>query len=843
MAISKIVQNSIDETSVSLGVKITNVQVANSSYTVLDDTAVNVGGGYIVITGAGFKESAQVLVGQNTACSVTIIDSTTIRAEVPAKDAGTYPVYVVNTDGAVGIRVPGLTYSGYPTWVTDSTLPDQGVDEAIEIQLDATGANSYVLQTGSTLPSGVNLAANGLITGTITGVEEDTLYNFTIEAIDIENQESPRAFNVTITVGDDYFNQTVLLLDGDGTSGANNNVFRDSSNNNFAITRNGNVTQGTFTPFSLPDGWWSNYFDDSGDYLQISSNSAFSFGTSDFTIECWFNAYTLNAAASGQDGIITMLGSVGLYVASDAVIVTHANVATLNNFLASLTKNTWYHLALTRSGTDMKAFINGVQTGTTFTNSTNFSNNGNVRIGTETSQYFHGNISNLRVIKGTALYTSNFTPPTGPLTAVSGTSLLTCQSNRFKDNSTNNFTLTPSGDVKVTPFSPFAPAAAYSAATNGGSAYFDGTGDNLSFTANSAFAFGTGDFSIEAWVYPLAAPGGAMNICGTRGEAGSTTAWNWGILNNLSSQMYTNGAIVNTGAGTVPLNTWTLISMVRSSGTLKSYINGVEKASTSNTQDLTTTNFWIGMTGGTAEPFNGYISSLRLIKGTAITPSVPTSPYIPITNTSLLCNFTNAGILDYTTKNVIETLGNSQVNTTTKKYGTGSMYFDGTGDYLKLPPSPNLSFGGDFTIEYWVKTNVFSLDTYYRRTLCFGEDAANNLQFIFLISGVGASSNIGIYTDSLIITGTIPVADDNWNHVALSRSGTSLKLFVNGAQSGSTVTTSQNFNAGATNGMFVARYALDGGYINGYIDDLRITRGFARYTTTFTPPDEKFRKR
>ena len=60
---------------------------------------------------------------------------------------------------------------------------------------------------------------------------------------------------------DPNFNQTVLLLHGDGTNGAQNNTFLDSSTNNFTITRNGNTTQGTFTPFSLAAGEWSNYFD------------------------------------------------------------------------------------------------------------------------------------------------------------------------------------------------------------------------------------------------------------------------------------------------------------------------------------------------------------------------------------------------------------------------------------------------------------------------------------------------------------------------------------------------------------------------------------------------------
>jgi len=199
MAISKIVQNSLDTDSISLGPKISSVQIANSTYVVKDDTAVNIGGGYIVITGSGFTSNSTVLIGSNSACSVTFVSTTQLRAEVPASAAGSYPVYVVTGDGGTAIRVNALTYSNTPTWVTTSPLTSQSVDFAFSIQLSATGANTYVLQAGSSLPSGVSLAANGLLSGTVTGIENDTTYNFTVEAIDTENQESPKALAITIS--------------------------------------------------------------------------------------------------------------------------------------------------------------------------------------------------------------------------------------------------------------------------------------------------------------------------------------------------------------------------------------------------------------------------------------------------------------------------------------------------------------------------------------------------------------------------------------------------------------------------------------------------------------------
>jgi len=200
MAISQIVQNSLADT-ISLGPKISSVQVANSTYVVKDDTAVNVGGGYIVITGSGFQSNCSVLVDTSLACSVSFISSTQIRAELPAKSAGTYNIYVLNGDGGTAIRVNALQYSNTPVWITTSPLTSQLEDTPVSIQLSATGANTYALQSGSTLPTGLTLSANGLISGTVnTNVSTATTYNFTVEAIDTENQETPKAFAVTITV-------------------------------------------------------------------------------------------------------------------------------------------------------------------------------------------------------------------------------------------------------------------------------------------------------------------------------------------------------------------------------------------------------------------------------------------------------------------------------------------------------------------------------------------------------------------------------------------------------------------------------------------------------------------
>lgn len=178
--------------------------------------------------------------------------------------------------------------------------------------------------------------------------------------------------------------------------------------------------------------------------------------------------------------------------------------------------------------------------------------------------------------------------------------------------------------------------------------------------------------------------------------------------------------------------------------------------------------------------------------------------------------------------------GNAQIDTATFKYGDGSLEFDGADDYLTVTSGSGLfQFDGDFTIECWVKTGVFSQDVVFRRILSNGADASNSIQLVFY-NGSTASSSLTVRSNINHIIGSTTVADNNWHHVALTREGTSLKLFIDGVQDGSTATTSQVFNANDT--FVIGRYYTGNGDFNGFIDDLRITKGVARYTANFTPP-------
>lgn len=199
--------------------KITSVQITDNTYTALDDTAVDLTGGYIRITGTGFVTGCQVLVGTSIATSTTFVSSTEIHAQVPAKVAGTYVIYLTNPDGVMAVRANALTYSAMPSWVTASPLAYQIVDQAISIQLNASGATTYTLAAGSSLPSGLTLNSNGLLSGTVTGLIADTTYSFTVIATDDELQDSPKTFNLTVYLIEPFYGLTAYGTTSEATTG------------------------------------------------------------------------------------------------------------------------------------------------------------------------------------------------------------------------------------------------------------------------------------------------------------------------------------------------------------------------------------------------------------------------------------------------------------------------------------------------------------------------------------------------------------------------------------------------------------------------------------------------
>ena len=631
---------------------------------------------------------------------------------------------------------------------------------------------------------------------------------------------------------DPFFNYVTALLHGDGTNGAQNNTFLDSSTNNFTITRNGNTTQGTFSPFSQTG--WSNYFDGSGDYLSVASATALNLSTGDFTIECWVYPIT---GINDVDGVIAKR-NLSTFSGGDWRIAyrsasTAFGIACGTNNVDRLTPaialNQWNHIAFVRSSGTLSCYANGLR-GDSLTWTDNLDNAESLRIGFNAATYdFPGYISNVRIVKGTAVYSgATYTVPTAPLTAITNTSLLTCQSNRFLDASSNNFTVTPTGDVSVQAFSPFNPTSAWSASSNGGSGYFDGSGDYLSIAYNSAFNFGTGDFTIECWVYPV---GNQTLYTGIATQNGSTNGWYLSFGNSNAVRFTDYATAYLTSSSSVNPNSWTHVAVTRSGTAMKMFFNGVVVASTTSSATFGEA-FPVVVGFNATNYFLGYITDLRLVKGTAVYTAAftpPTAPLTAITNTSLLLNYTNAGIYDNAAVGDYETVGNAQVSTSVKKYGTGSMAFDGTGDYLDTPSNNAFTFGtGDFTIEFWLNTSSTGFNIMNPAT------ATGTGYWGLLVQTSNLRWNSAYNVTNLWLVDATPILNGQWNHVAICRTAGVTKAFFNG-----TVVAT---NADTTNYSGVAAWRIGSGNVaalNGYIDDFRITK-YARYQYNFTPPTAAF---
>jgi hypothetical protein len=199
-------------------------------------------------------------------------------------------------------------------------------------------------------------------------------------------------------------------------------------------------------------------------YLSVAGGSGTAMGTGDFTWECWvyptsssdYQCFidTRTQPLEGGDNTGFFFGTNFNTLAP----IYYTDGLQLES-TESITLNAWNHVALTRNSGTVTLWVNGVSGGTQ-SNSTDLTEQ-RVLIGGDglgAALNLTGNISNLRMVKGTAVYTVSFTPPTAPLTAISGTQLLLTTPNNANflvDSSTNNFTVTDNGAVTSSALTPF----------------------------------------------------------------------------------------------------------------------------------------------------------------------------------------------------------------------------------------------------------------------------------------------------------------------------------------------------------------------------------------------------
>ena len=648
---------------------------------------------------------------------------------------------------------------------------------------------------------------------------------------------------------DPYFNSTTLLLSGDGTNGAQNNTFVDSSANNATITRAGSPTQGSFSPFSQTG--WSGYFNGTGNYL-YATNSVFNPGaTGAWTLECF--VYPLgngtfyavgNGAPSGNNMMSTYYnGSFGFSQQNGSSYVVVISSA------SSYTAIQWYHYAVSKDSSNViRLFINGIQVGTqtyssALTDGTTVVINGrydNNGLGNDGATVY---LSQLRWMKGTSLYTTTpFAPPTAPLTAITGTSLLTLQDNRFKDNSTNNFTITAAGTPSVQAFSPFAPTAAYSLpAAAAGSAYFNGTSNYLTPTSSSTFAFGTGAFTIEFWINPNSFSD-YQYIIDTRGAGADASGFAmYSPATGLLVVAIGNAGTISASTA-LTVNRWQHIAVSSTGTSVTLYLNGTSIGTGTYSTNIIDTTMRIGTIGSVNGYFyNGYVSNFRVVKGTAVYTAAftpPSAPLTAITNTSLLT------LQDSTFKD-----NSSYTNTITASSPAPVIQsftpftqvwggnFDGS-SYLSIAANSIYDFGSsNFTAECWIYPIAFNAiggsfigvgHQSGSASWYLGGDSTGAVGYAFWSSGTTVG---GTMTSAAGV-----IAFNRWNHVAVTRNGNTWNIWSNGTSVATMINATAIGNEGRP---FNIAYDYGSGAArlqNCYMSNVRIVKGVAVYTGTFTPP-------
>jgi hypothetical protein len=628
---------------------------------------------------------------------------------------------------------------------------------------------------------------------------------------------------------------------------------QDRTQNNLTLTPHGNVQLNTDVK---KNGTGSMFFDGTGDYLSTGTLvTGLQLGTVDFTAECW--VYHVSSAVGNETYFCC--GSTGFDIRrsnTGKFEVVCPGVALIKSSTASILSNQWVHVCAVRISGITYLYINGVLD-SSVADTTNYTGTGYFAIGATAEVVgvfpMKGYIDDLRITKGYARYTQNFTPPsqsfatqyisTGFDANYADVSLLltgegTNGSTTFTDLSSSPKTITPYGNAQIS-------TAQKKYGT--GSIAFDGSGDYLTVPSSDGFNFGSGNFTIEVWVYASGLD--SFNAVFAQWPDNGATSNNSYVMESVGSSMYfywvTDGGYTGATLGTITTGSWIYYTICRSGNTLYPFKNGVLGTPVSITQTLNspTSNVTVGGNVAGSGFWNGYIDDLRITKGIAryttnFTPptyALATTAGTPFdvnrADTSLLLrgNGTNGStsFTDESPNNLtITNNGAVTVNTTTKKYGTGSMSFSGS-NYLTVASNSSIIMGtSDFTIEYWYYPNAFNNVTHLRA----GADSASTFR---IFSQTGA--NVGWYAGSIKLSssGSTLLTISTWNHIAFTRTSGVLKLFVNGVQFGTTYADTTNYVSAIDT---IGAYSSGSENINGYIDDLRITKGYARYTANFTPP-------
>lgn len=395
------------------------------------------------------------------------------------------------------------------------------------------------------------------------------------------------------------------------------------------------------------------------------------------------------------------------------------------------------------------------------------------------------------------------------------------------------------------------------------SALFDGNTDYVTYPDSDNWNFGTGEWTIDFWVRFNAFTTTRAEAFISQGTDGNNS---WMLTKNKNSSTPKNSLnlyVVSDGVSVVNstmtnewaanLGQWYHIAFVRSGANLYMFIDGVSQAITHGVTFNASTNFpdftgvlCVGGWTPNIQWLNGWLDEVRISKGIArwtadFTPPTSAYTYANDSYTKLLihANEKDASTVfaDFSpSNNTITIVNQAQIDTAQYKFDVSSALFDGTADYLTAPDSDDFNFGtGDFTIDFWLRFNsVSGLHSFYQHN----SSTTTRCEFYFDASGPG----LYFYVNTASVmkayyAWTWSPSTATWYHVALVRNGTDLSCYVNGA-----VLTPTVINAISTNDLgdktgsptIGYRTTWSDGSLNGWLDEYRISKGVARWTSDFS---------
>lgn len=650
----------------------------------------------------------------------------------------------------------------------------------------------------------------------------------------------------------------------------------------------GEIVASTMNPYGEN---WSILYKSGGngnDWLEFSPTVPLE--SDKFTIEFWMYPFDNTSGSQyivGQNYASTA-GYPYIYISSTGLL-TYQSIST--SYAIQVQK--WQHVAIVREGTGanlLKIYLDGVLAATG-TDSTTWTKK-QWALGGYLQSAFSGYISNFRITKGDALYANNFTPSKKPLAPLSNTIVHIASTNRLTDQSLHPANLAYSsttvstsghGNFLISNFSPF--DKQYIRVDNNkygyASKYFDpyfghnspsGVGrvyltlyDSLSTTSN--YNFGTGDFTVEAWVNvePLFGSGLGGIIWGTSisdpNKIATASGPGWFFYVGTGGSLYWDvrgmgtAIALTSGNNKFSAGKWTHVAATRTSSTLRLFANGVQVASQADTNNYASPQhpFAIGgSSAGNVFTFPGYISNLRVIKGTSLYNGAfnpPTSPLTSITNTVLLTLVDNT-LKDYSTTNANIRIGGHVITTGHNPFGQswdfrpvnyspnvhgGSVYFGGK-DFIHATLDNKQKLSAAFTMQGWMYPTA-------KETANLGIAGKGQNPTAGWEIYVNTSNSL-VFAYSGVATGLVTGSKINfnaWNHFAVTRDrANTTSVFLNGNLEATTVVTnlfnqtSANIVIGGSKQQSIGQSAAN--IFTGYIADFHIEANVCRYSNSFLVP-------